>query len=92
MATEIGRSMPGLHAGDILRAADFIKSLPGVSRVAATAVFDQLHTAALHASLFRGGAPLGAMILIEPLPNFARWAARATTRGQSRLKEDRVIY
>lgn len=72
MATETGRSIPGLHAADILRAVAFVADrLPYVHALVATVVLDQLHTAALHAVLMGQGIPLGSLVLVQPLATLA---------------------
>ena len=75
MASELGRSVPGMHAADVQRAASFVSGLAEVSGIYATLARDQLTTATLLAS-FLGAArpPLGRIGMLSPVSSFSESA------------------
>lgn len=51
MAHEIGRSVPGLHAGEMRRVSNFLRTRSGISTIAIAVAQDYLDVALMHAVL-----------------------------------------
>jgi hypothetical protein len=64
IARNLNRSVVGIHAADILRVAEWVRSTYS-SRPVATVATGQLHSAALHAALLGQPGAVGALALLE---------------------------
>lgn len=96
MATELGRSVAGIHAADVQRAAAHALALPEVSALAATVALDHTMTAVLLASFLGGDArpALGRLALVAPVASFSENAVCnefwGLNHGSGRKKESGV--
>eukprot|EP00039_Didymoeca_costata_P002094 m.57479 g.57479 ORF g.57479 m.57479 type:complete len:914 (+) comp11111_c0_seq1:86-2827(+) len=66
MAHEIGRSIPGIHAGDIVRVSSFLLKKPYVSSIDMSISFDAIDVAVLHALLARPDLAPPKIALVAP--------------------------
>jgi hypothetical protein len=89
MAHELGRSVPGLHAGDLVRASRFLEKRSqrlGVKwPLSAWAVGDHIHTAALHAILASSADAPQHLMLLAPTASLA-------AAGSARFYSPSVYY
>lgn len=72
MATEMGRSVPGMHAADVQRAANFVNGLAEVKGIQATIALDHTMTAVLLGSFLGSHHPsLGKIAIVSPVSSFS---------------------
>eukprot|EP01079_Euglenida_sp_SAG-EU17-18_P005006 gene5006-900_t len=89
LARNLNRSVVGIHAADIVRAAEWVRSSgAGLAGPLATVATGQLHSALLHAALASPGST-GAVALVG---NQARYADIASSLIYSQRSEWSFIY
>lgn len=77
MAAELGGSIPGWHAADVLRVAAFVNTLPEVKGIAGTISFNHTMTAVMLASIFGDGQqPLGKLAIVESIASFSECSSQ----------------
>lgn len=79
MAHELGRSIPGIHAGDIVRMAKYIQGRSDVASIHATLSWNQTHPALFLAGIALPKSMIGRLLVYEPL---ATWESCAVMDSQ----------
>lgn len=84
MATEMGRTVPGMHAADVQRAANFVNGLAEVKGIHATIALDHTMTAVLLGSFLGSHHPsLGKIAIVSPVSSFSENAVGVNMVGSS---------
>ena len=85
MAHELGRSIPGFHAGEMIRVHKFLNQRPDIGSLDALITQDHLDVAAMHALMAVPSDTVPRLAMISPAASFAA-AAR------SRLYDPTIYY
>lgn len=75
MAHELGRSIPGLMAGDMARAHAYLRARPDISAIVAAVAADFLDVALLHAALAAPAEAPPRLVLVAPRSSLAAAAS-----------------